>query len=70
MVRLPYKADPLLHIWKRGVKRKAAQVCEANLVVDEAGEVATVSTELGIEELVALILRNRVDKLHRKKKTN
>ena len=26
------------------------------------------STELGIEELVALIPRNRVDKLHRKKK--
>lgn len=43
---------------------------EANLVVDEAGEVATVSTELGIEELIALIPRNRVDKLHRKKKTN
>lgn len=70
MVSLAYKADPLLHIWKRGVKRKAVKVCEANLVVDEAGEVATVSTELGIEELIALIPRNRVDKLHRKKKTN
>lgn len=43
-------------------------MCEVNLVVDEAGEVATMSTELGIKELIALIPRNRVDKLCRRRK--
>ena len=43
---------------------------EVNLVVDEAGEVATMSTELGIKELIALVPRNRVDKLCRRRKKN
>ena len=43
-------------------------MCEVNLVVDEAGEVATMSTELGIKELIALVPRNRVDKLCGRKK--
>ena len=43
-------------------------MCEVNLVVDEAGEVATMSTELGIKELIALVPRNRVDKLCRRRK--
>ena len=43
--------------------------CEADLVVDEAGEVATMSAELCIKQLIALIPRNRVDKLCRRRKT-
>ena len=44
-------------------------MCEADLVVDEAGEVATMSAELCIKQLIALVPRNRVYKLCRRRKS-
>ena len=58
-------ANPYFHIWKRDGVTRRRSVCEADLVVDEPGEIAMMSAELRIKQLIALVPRNRVDKLCR-----